>query len=241
MMNARQIAVHKPVPNPGLMSQWLNTPSGQIKVGHGFSATSERQLATHEHVFLDGEPQTHVYQVLEGVVGIYKLLADGRRQIVTFCYPGDMFGMDRSGSFTNHAEALCNARVRCIPQNAIDTLMMTEPGFGKAMLQLLTTELADTRDQLMSLGRKSALEKLATFLQRISRRSEQAGRDAGVLHLPMTRCDIADYLGLTIETVSRNFTKLKVSRIIRLASNSEVQILDPQQLEMIAEGAESEH
>lgn len=222
------------------INQWLgNGQSSGIKIGHCFSTTGERKLQAHEHLFLAGDVPTHIYQILEGVVGVYNMLADGRRQIVTFCYPGDLIGIDYSACDTQNVEALSDVRVKCIPVSAIETLIRTEPGFGQAMMGMLATELAETRDQLLSLGRKSAMEKLATFLVRISKRNERAGTDATSLFLPMTRAEIADYLGLTIETVSRNMTKLKLAHVIRLETKSSVTVLDSERLMNIAEGEES--
>jgi len=91
---------------------------------------------------------------------------------------------------------------------------------------------------MLSLGRKSAIEKVATFLMRISRRNERENRDQMLLHVPMTRAEIADYLGLTIETVSRNITKLKTTGMIKLESKSRIRITEIDQLEDIAEGAQ---
>jgi CRP/FNR family transcriptional regulator len=136
----------------------------------------------------------------------------------------------------HHGESLCNTRVRCIPHSTIDHLISAEPGFGHAMLATLATELSETRDQLLSLGRKSALEKVATFLLRISRRNQREKTDECQLHLPMTRAEIADYLGLTIETISRSVTKLKTSGLIRLESKSRIQITDLEALEALANG-----
>jgi len=222
-----------------LTSQWLGDgQTGTIKIGHSFSTTSERSLDTHEHLFLTTDKQTQIYQVLDGVIGIYKMLADGRRQIVTFYYPGDLIGAEGSGEWLNDAEALCSAKVRCIPLSTIDSLIKSEPGFGQAMLSSLATELAETRDQMLSLGRKSAVEKVATFLMRISRRNERENKDETLIHVPMTRSEIADYLGLTIETVSRNITKLKTTGIIKLESKSSIRILNIDRLEDIAEGVQ---
>jgi len=235
MMNNAQIVSSNVANTP--VSPWLDQgKAGRIQLGHSFCTTSERTVNAHEHLFLAGDAQTHIYQILEGVVGVYKMLADGRRQIVTFCYPGDLIGIDHPERFAQNAEALSHTRVRSIPVKAIDTLITSEPGFGQAMLNVLSTELAETRDQLLSLGRKSAKEKVATFLLRISRRNEREGNDAQDLFLPMTRAEIADYLGMTIETVSRQITKLKVANIIRLESKSVVKVVDLDQLEDIAEG-----
>lgn len=223
--------------NTDSMTTWLGSgQSAQIKMGHSFTTTNERSLNAHEHLFIVNDTQSHIYQVIEGVIGVYKMLADGRRQIVAFYYPGDLIGVDDQGAWSHHGEALCEAKVRCIPNTTIDTLMTSEPGFAQAMLTTLATELAETRDQLLALGRKSALEKVATFLLRISGRNERQGADETLLHLPMTRAEIADYLGLTIETVSRTITKLKKAQIIHLETNTRVQILDMDNLEDIANG-----
>jgi len=218
---------------------WLgDAKAATIKIGHSFTTTSERSLDAHEHLFLTTDKQTQIYQVIDGVIGIYKMLADGRRQIVTFYYPGDLIGAEGAGEWLNDAEALCKTRVRCIALSTVDSLIKSEPGFGQAMLASLATELAETRDQMLSLGRKSAIEKVATFLMRISRRNERENRDQMLLHVPMTRAEIADYLGLTIETVSRNITKLKTTGMIKLESKSRIRITEIDQLEDIAEGAQ---
>jgi len=220
------------------LSQWIgNGQSAQIQVDRGFATTSERALDSHEHLYMCGDQHTHVYQVLEGVVGVYQMLADGRRQIVSFYYPGDLIGAVDQGSTSQHAEALCASRVRCIPVKTIETLISSQPGFGQAMLATVATELAETRDQLLSLGRKSAAEKLATFLLRISRRNARENQNDTQLYLPMTRAEIGDYLGLTIETVSRNMTRLRVAGIIRLEGKSRVQILNLEKLAELANGA----
>lgn len=219
------------------MSAWLSgTHIEHTSLGHTVTHTSERHLDTYEHLFFEGDKSSHVYLVVSGVIGMYKLLGDGRRQISTFSYPGDIIGLDTIDTHVNSGEALIKSVVRCIPVNAIDKLIRTEPGFGKALLLLTATELAETRELMLSLGRKSATEKLATFLLSIARRSANNGQDGDSISVPMKRSEIADFLGLTIETVSRCFTKLKVSRVIYLKCNSKVEILDMDKLESIACG-----
>lgn len=237
MLNTAQKTNHHQTTGNAGISEWLGDGhSAQIAMGGSFTTTSERSLDAHEHLFMIGDEQTHLYQIQEGVVGVYKMLADGRRQIVNFYYPGDIIGAADQAAWTQHAEALCKSKVRCIAASTVDKLITTELGFGQALLSMLATELDETRDQLLSLGRKSALEKVATFLLRISRRNRREGRDEALLHLPMKRSEIADYLGLTIETVSRNITKLRTTGIIKLESKSEVRITDIQLLEDLAEG-----
>jgi len=236
MSTAKKIS-NEPV-NRTAINNWIGSgKSAQIRVDRGFTTTNERKLDSHEHLFMSGDKRTHIYQVLEGVVGVYQMLSDGRRQIVSFCYPGDLIGVVDQENSLQHAEALCKSRVRCIPVKTIETLISSEPGFGQALLATVASELAETRDQLLSLGRKSAAEKLATFLLRISHRNAKVGENETQLYLPMTRAEIGDYLGLTIETVSRNMTRLRVAGVIRLESKSKVQILDREKLEELADGA----
>lgn len=237
MLNAAQTTRNHTDNRTNGISQWLGDGhSAQISMGNSFATTSERSLDTHEHLFMIGDQQTHLYQIQEGVIGVYKMLADGRRQIVTFYYPGDIIGAADQAAWTQHAEALCQSRVRCIAITTVDKLITSEPGFGQALLSMLAIELDETRDQVLSLGRKSALEKVATFLLRISRRNRREGKDEGSLHLPMKRAEIADYLGLTIETVSRNITKLRTTGVIALESKSKVSVPDISVLEGIADG-----
>ena len=219
------------------MSPWLaKIPEEPNALGASGTHIVERHLDIGEHLYFEGDKASHVYFVLSGVIGLYKLLGDGRRQISTFAYPGDVIGLDTINTYVNNGEALNSAVVRSIPVNDIEKLIRTEPGFGKALLLLTATELADTREQLLSLGRKSAAEKLATFLVRIARRSSHLEDVQSQIPIPMKRSDIADFLGLTIETVSRCFTKLKVARIIQLKRSSQLEILDMEKLESIASG-----
>lgn len=224
------------------VSPWLSTNSlDSISLGKTVSCTTERTLTEHEHLHFEGDSQTHVYLVLSGVISTYKVLSDGRRQISTFAYPGDILGLDCARKHVNNAESLGLSRIRCIPINAIDKLIMSEPGFGQTLLRITATELADTRDQMLSLGRKSAAEKLATFLLGICRRNNFAGQTEDIIHIPMKRCDIADFLGLTVETVSRNFTKLKQFGVISMLSNTSIRIDNREVLELMADGDESVH
>lgn len=219
------------------MAEWLGDgQSSKISVGHSVSTTHEREIDAHTHLFLSDQPQTHMYQVIEGVIGCYNMLSDGRRQIVAFYYPGDLIGVERTGHWQHYGEALCASKVRSISVDTVDRLIQEEPSFGQALVAALATELNETRDQLLSLGRKSALEKLSTFLLRISRRNKREHRNECALFLPMKRSEIADYLGMTIETVSRSLTKLKKLNVIYLDGNNHVQIVELSKLEAMALG-----
>jgi CRP/FNR family transcriptional regulator len=219
------------------VSTWLQTDeTDHISLGKTVSCTSERALSEHEHLYLEQDKQSHVFMVLSGVVSTYKVLADGRRQVCAFAYPGDILGLDCTGKHVNNAESLGSSRVRCIPINALDKLFMSEPGFGQSLLRITALELASTREQLLSLGIKSATEKLATFLLGINFRTRNPDQQENTIQIPMKRCEIADFLGLTVETVSRNFTKLKQCGAISMLSATVICIDDIQLLEAIAEG-----
>lgn len=196
----------------------------------------QRRLGAHTHLFREGERRHHIYLVESGVVSSYKMLPDGRRQILGFAYPGELLGFEREDIYHCCAESLCDSRIRAIPLSSIDTLVQEEPGFGAYLLQHLSTELSDCREQLVALGRKSAMEKLATFLLHVSERVGDYREPADNLHLPMRRSDIADYLGLTIETVSRNITKLKLAHIIQLISTTDLRIVDRASLVALSDG-----
>jgi len=232
MLNAQSIhSTLVPHTNSGILA------SGAAQLHQcGLSSPHVRSYSNHEHLYMAGDPHTQVYEILEGVVGLYDLLSDGRRQIVTFYYPGDYIGVDYTTTCQHNAEALSSLMVRTIPARELIRLMTEDPEFGKSLMMVLTEELTELRHQMLSLGRKSALERLATFLARISKKS--AARNAGrvELYLPMTRAEIGDYLGLTIETVSRNFTKLKVASIIRIVSKDIVEVIDQDLLNAVADG-----
>jgi CRP-like cAMP-binding protein len=174
-----------------------------------------RHLEPHQHAFYEGEPQTHIYRIDTGMMRLYRLLRDGRRQIIAFRLPGQFIdmGYDEEAQFCS-AEALTSVALQCLPLSVVRRRMQEEPGFVSALVHCLAMELAETRKQVAFLNRRSALEKLATFILGFLTWS---GEDTSLeLELPMGREDIADYLGLTVETVSRTFTKLKSQGVISL-------------------------
>jgi len=226
-----------PISSVSSVSPWLNSDArNPIRLGNSISCSIDRKIPINAHLYLEGELQSHIFLVTSGIIGTYKLLADGRRQICRFAYPGDILGVDCAKRHLNNAEALSDSVVRSIPVSAIDKLIDSEPGFGQTLLHITAMELAGTREQLLSLGRKSASEKLATFLLSIARRSALPGNSEVLFDLPMKRCDIADYLGLTVETVSRNFTRLKVAGVIELLSSHQIKIGDIELLKALADG-----
>jgi CRP/FNR family transcriptional regulator, anaerobic regulatory protein len=171
-----------------------------------------------------------------GAVALFKVLVDGRRQIVGFAYPGDLIGLGAEGEHTMNAQAIKPTRLRCLPISGLHRRVAQDPSLGFKLYQAVARELASTRDLMLTTGQRTATERVVSFLLACSRRNERKGRDRTVLELPMTRTDIGDFLGLTVETVSRTFTKLRVMGLIDLPLSSEVKLLDIDALEGLANG-----
>jgi CRP/FNR family transcriptional regulator len=200
---------------------------------------SLRRVEAKEFVFAEGDPATHLYQVETGAVALYKVLCDGRRQVLGFAYPGDFIGLGAQGEYVINAQAIKPTRLRCLPLSALSQIARQDPRLGFRLYEALASELAATRELLLTTGQRSASERLIAFLLALSRRNERRGQDAKVFDLPMTRTDIADFLGLTIETVSRTFTKLRMLGLIELPQASRVRLLDIERLRSM-EGSDAE-
>ncbi len=184
----------------------------------------------------EGDPSTHLFNLTAGAVKIYKLLPDGRRQIVGFLSMGDFLGVGRRAKYGFTAEALTPVRLCRFPRAKFTRLLDEFPLFERELLCRASSELSAAQDQMLLLGRKTARERIASFLIGLSRRAGRLGEPTGAVQLPMTRTDIADYLGLTTETVSRIFTDLKRQGRIGLAGASQVTLLDRPGLAAMAEG-----
>jgi len=188
-----------------------------------------------EDIFLDGDDARHVFEVLEGIVCAYRILPDGERHIISFYYPGDVIGNCSLGMYDYSAQALTSVRLRRIPRTIIERSMAQRPELAQRFLRLAAIELAATRDHLLCMAAKSADAKIAVFLLALSRRNKAAGETANQIKLPMTRLDIADYLGLTIETVSRTLSKFKRKGMIDLPRATLVILKDVSGLATLAD------
>ena len=197
--------------------------------------TPVKALDAHEQLFRDGEDKANVYQVLEGAFVLYRLLPNGRRQVTGFAVKGDMVGLGAGKRHHCSAEASSAAKVRMLPAIALHRMADEDPHLGMRLYDAMSQELAATQDLLMAVGRLNAAERVATFLMGLSERNARALRPADRIELPMTRCDIADFLGLTTETVSRTLTKLANNGIISRHSGH-IRILDAGALEDVAAG-----
>ena len=200
--------------------------------------------ALAEHVALtpgqalirEGDEAKHVFNITSGSVRVYKLLPDGRRQITGFLFAGDFLGLATGQTYVFSAEAIEPATACRFRKSDYRTLSRETPALEAALLDRATHELAAAQNQMLLLGRKTALERIATFLLDLPGHDPARATTEGLVRLPMTRSEIADYLGLTIETVSRVLTKLKTSGVIRLISLTELQIENAGRLKALADG-----
>ncbi len=197
--------------------------------------THVRDLQRHDKLFFEGDEASCFYEVLDGVVCVYKLLPDGRRHVMNFCFAGDLIALSAQGEHRYNAEAIETSRVRCIPKMMLAKVIQENPVLASRVIEAATTELAEARNQVLTVSRRSAKERIASFLVGLSKRNEKRGEDEAVLNLPMTRLDIADFLGLTLETVSRTISKLKNAGVIDLPHSSVVVVRDMGRLESLAE------
>ena len=200
-----------------------------------FSKVSfEKKFTDKENIFLQNDPSTHLYNITEGNVKIYQLLDDGRIQIIGFLYPGDFFGTYKNNKYNYSAEAIGNLRVCVFDQRVLDKYMDQNPILAKELLNETSYELTLAQDRMTVMGRLNAIEKIAIFLINISNQRKRIGWQSNPISLSMTRQDIADYLGLTIETVSREISKLKASNIIKIISSKQLFINDFEKLNQIS-------
>jgi CRP/FNR family nitrogen fixation transcriptional regulator len=179
-------------------------------------------------IYGEKEPADYVYQVRTGAARSYKLLSDGRRQIGAFHLVGDIFGLENNSEHRFTAEAIVDTTVRLIKRRSLELVAESDAIVARNLLSMTTNNLQHAEDHMLLLGRKTSLERVAAFLIEMDRRLAAAG----VLALPMCRRDIADYLGLTLETVSRALSRLYKLGILGFIGNNQRQIvlLDRQQL-----------
>ncbi|HJS85872.1 MAG TPA: helix-turn-helix domain-containing protein [Acetobacteraceae bacterium] len=185
----------------------------------------------------EGDLASSFFNVTEGTARLFTLMPDGRRQITGFAGRGDFLGLAAWETYAFSAEAIEPVRYCRFSRQHIRDLLDDFPAFEKRLLAIASHELAAAQQQMLLLGRKTARERVATFL--LARSLDAAPCAAPVRHLrlPMTRGDIADYLGLTIETVSRTLTRLKREHLIGIPNVSEILIQDRRGLEAASGGS----
>jgi CRP/FNR family transcriptional regulator len=211
------------------------------------SSLGHDELLTFDHVvqhrgfpaksvlFEQGQKADFVYSVSDGTIRLFRLLPDGRRQIIGFAIRGDFLGVAMDDVHEYSAEAVDHVRLCRIPRPAFATMLDEKPHLLKRLHQLASMEIHNSQDQIVLLGRKNAEERVAAFLLSFRERLARLSTRSVTIPLPMSRQDIADFLGLTIETVSRTISKLAREKLIVVVPDG-IRILDVERMTGLADG-----
>jgi CRP/FNR family nitrogen fixation transcriptional regulator len=191
----------------------------------GLIAT-EFSYSKEEEIYGEGEPSEYVYQVILGAVRTYKLLNDGRRQIGAFYLPGDIFGLESGPVHRLTAEAVSDTTVRLVKRRSLEQAAGITVQVAQSLWAMTAGELRHAEDHMLLLGRKNAMERVASFLLEMDRRLAKTG----VMALPMCRRDIGDYLGLTLETVSRALSQLHNEGVLGFSGARQIVLRNRQRL-----------
>ena len=193
------------------------------------------KLAAGDMLAREGDARRGVFTVTTGALRRIRLLSDGRRVVAGFLMPGDFIGFSGSSHYRHSIEAITDSKLCTFSLKSMRELCRQHPELERELLERACVELDTTRDKLMSLARMTPLERLAGFLLDMAARRRRQGQSDGMVVLPMTRSDIADYLGLTVETVSRSFTRLRQENIISTQDAHHVNLVDSERLHALAE------
>jgi len=181
------------------------------------------RFARNNEIYSEDEPAEFAYRVVSGAVRISKLLSDGRRQVSAFCLPGDLFGLEGVDTHNFSAEAIADSVIQIFKLSAIGQLAERDASVAGELWKAAARDLGRARNHMLLLGRKTALERIVAFLFEMAERADTGH----LVRLPMSRYDIADYLGLTIETVSRTLSQLENQDLIELISARKIILKDP--------------
>ena len=190
-------------------------------LSHTKVRSSEFKYRKGSEIFGQAEPADYVYQVIEGAVRTHKLLSDGRRQIGAFHLPSDIFGLENGDLHRFTAEAIVDTTVRLVERQSLEREAKNDPAMVRSLLTMTTDNLQHVENHLLLLGRQTARERVGAFLLEMNGRQTSAD----VITLPMSRLDIADYLGLTIETVSRVLSKFQRMGYLRFLDRMQRQFV----------------
>ncbi|MCE9650086.1 MAG: helix-turn-helix domain-containing protein [Parvibaculum sp.] len=192
----------------------------------------------NETIFSEGDCAKYCYRLVSGSVRLCKLLADGRRQISDFFLPGDFFGYADFDTYALSAEAVTGVVVTRYARNQVEAVSESDSRFRRRLGQLLHERFNAAQLHLVMLGRYTVKERISSFLIQMAERLDPGAGSADEIELPMSRLDIADYLGLTIETVCRAISDLKRADVIAVPSIHRIVLRKPSVLRDLVEGGE---
>lgn len=201
------------------------------------SVVAPLELIAGSTLVREGDPRRQVYTVTAGALRLVRLLADGRRQIAGFLLPGDFVGLSGADTHRHDIEAVTESALCRFRDEDMQALRARFPDLERRLLAHACTELDAAHEHLLALARLNPVERLAAFLLDVAARRARWAPDARDVVLPMGRADIGDHLGLTIETVSRSFTKLRQQGLIAVPDAHTVTLLDRAGLQRLARGS----
>jgi CRP/FNR family nitrogen fixation transcriptional regulator len=197
-----------------------------VLTGHAGLVATEFTYRKDEEIYGEDEPAEYVYQVIRGAVRTYKLLSDGRRQIGAFHLPGDVFGLESADAHRLAAEAILDTTLRLVKRKSLEQSAQSDVRVARDLWSITSGELQHAENHMLLLGRKTAMERVATFLLEMDRRLARTG----MIALPMCRRDIGDYLGLTLETVSRALSELQQQGVLGLSGARQIMLRNRERL-----------
>ena len=215
-----------------LLSVCAALESDELCVLEALAQTIDFEPKTN--LFMQEQPADAVYNITEGMVRLYKLLPDGRRQIVGFALPGDFLGLAMDDHYGFSADAIGTVTACRFSREAFSNIVDEKPHLLRRLHEFATHELHLAQDQMVMLGRRTAEEKVATFLIGLRDRWARISGASVTVSLPMSRQDIADFLGLTIETVSRTMSQLARDKAILVVPDG-VRLMDVARMEALAQ------
>lgn len=202
-------------------------------------AFAETRLLTRaarvgETLFAEGDDANYIYEVVTGVVRLARVTINGRRQVIAFGLPGDLLGFPDNGRYHTDCDVIEAAEVRVHPKRILDACT-DNPALHRYLVNAAMAEISAMQDHFLMLGRKSASEKTAAFLCVLLARIGTVSQGVSTLHLPMCRSDIADFLGLTTETVSRTISQFRAKGVLELQTAQDLIVRDPDALRRLSE------
>lgn len=221
-------------------SSFLDRDTGRARERKAFAdfaaAMSELRIEAPKAIFFEDDPCEFLYVLIDGDVMLSKMLFDGRRQVMGFKAAGDVFGFSVGDTYAYSGEPLGLATVRRCNKKQLAHVCRSHPDVEAWLLDVAAKELVAAQDHILLLGRKTAVEKVATFLLLLSSRAARRAGTGNPVVLPMTRAQMGDYLGITLETVSRAMSSMAKCGVIEIRRSNTIFLRDQHVLEQIAEG-----
>jgi len=208
------------------------------EIGRMAGLSRSRVIEAGAVVMEEGSVADAVVTVASGMLKLYKTLPDGRRMITGFATAGDVIGLAAQGNYVYSAETVTASRVCRTARASLDGMAADNPAMQGRMFAITAADLTAAQDQILMLGCKSATERVCTFLRAMAHRGGSKDESLPTAYLPMMRQDVAEYLGLRLETLSRVFRRLKDAGLITLLGKTRVRLNDPDRIAALASGAE---